>query len=71
MIDYEKIDSATGQNWFDIDPVLQATITRGCPAEDLPWVRNKLSAIGELAGGLVHSASTERNCMCCNRITHQ
>ncbi len=54
MIDYEKIDSATGQNWFEIDPVLQAAITRECPAEDLPWARSKLSAIGELAGGLVN-----------------
>ncbi|MGH3723222.1 MAG: acyl-CoA dehydrogenase family protein [Mycobacterium sp.] len=54
MIDYEKIDSATGQNWFDIDPVLQAAIARECPAEDLPWAQSKLSAIGNLAGGLVN-----------------
>jgi hypothetical protein len=53
VIDYEKIDSAVGQNWFDIDPVLQSAIERECIAEDLAWAQHKLRAIGELAGGAI------------------
>lgn len=53
MIDYEKIDSALGQNWYDIDPALQRVVRRECPTADLGWAESKLTALGQITGGVV------------------
>src|SRR4051812_31889927 len=53
MIDYAALDSAVGQNWYTIDPDLQARVQADCPAEDLAWAQGKLQDFGELVGGRI------------------
>jgi acyl-CoA dehydrogenase len=50
MIDYATLDSAIGQNWYDLDPDLQARVRRDCPPEDLEWADAKLREFGGLVG---------------------
>jgi alkylation response protein AidB-like acyl-CoA dehydrogenase len=50
MIDFEAIDSAVGQNWYDLDPDLTARVARDCPDEDLDWADAKLRDFGALVG---------------------
>ena len=33
MIDYAGLDSAVGENWYDLDPELQARVHADCPPE--------------------------------------
>src|SRR3954463_9372723 len=53
MIDYAAIDAAVGQNWYDLDPDLQAVVRRDCPPEDLAWADSTLRGFGGLVGGRV------------------
>jgi acyl-CoA dehydrogenase len=50
MIDYATLDSAIGQNWYELDPDLQARVRRDCPPEDLDWADAKLRDFGALVG---------------------
>jgi alkylation response protein AidB-like acyl-CoA dehydrogenase len=50
MIDYATFESAIGQNWYDVDPDLQARVRRDCPSEDLDWAEAKLRDFGGLVG---------------------
>jgi alkylation response protein AidB-like acyl-CoA dehydrogenase len=50
MIDYATFESAIGQNWYDLDPDLQARVRRDCPPEDLDWADTKLREFGGLVG---------------------
>jgi hypothetical protein len=50
MIDFEAIDSAVGQNWYDLDPDLTARVVRDCPDDDLDWADAKLRDFGALVG---------------------
>lgn len=49
-IDYAALDSAVGQNWYELDPMLGAEMQRSCPAEDLEWADKKLHEFGGLVG---------------------
>ncbi|MFN8037216.1 MAG: acyl-CoA dehydrogenase family protein [Acidimicrobiia bacterium] len=49
-IDYASIDSAVGENWYDLDPLLRDEIRRSCPADDLEWADKKLHDLGGLVG---------------------
>src|SRR2546421_1656135 len=53
MIDYSALDSAIGENWYALDPDLQARVRANCPGEDLDWADRKLSEFGALVGGRV------------------
>lgn len=53
MIDYEVLDSAVGQNWYALDPELQARVRADCPAEDRGWAEDTLTSFGELVGGRI------------------
>jgi acyl-CoA dehydrogenase len=50
MIDYASVESAIGQNWYDLDPDLQARVRRDCPPEDVEWADVKLREFGGLVG---------------------
>ncbi len=50
MIEYEKIERAIGQNWYELDPALQSRVRADCPPEDLEWAEAKLSDFGHLVG---------------------
>ena len=53
MIDYAALDSAVGQNWYRLDPDLQARVRADCPAEDLAWADDTLDRFGALVGGRI------------------
>lgn len=53
MIDYGALDSAVGENWYDLDPDLQARVHSDCPAEDLSWADGTLHRFGALVGGRI------------------
>ena len=53
MIDYASMDAAVGQNWYDVDPDLQAVVQRDCPPEDVAWADSTLRDFGALVGGRV------------------
>jgi acyl-CoA dehydrogenase len=50
MIDYATLESAIGENWYELDPDLQARVRRDCPPEDLKWADAKLREFGGLVG---------------------
>jgi acyl-CoA dehydrogenase len=50
MIDYAELDGAIGQNWFQVDPDLQARVRADCPSRDLAWAEATLSRFGALVG---------------------
>lgn len=50
-IDYEALDGAVGENWYDLDPDLQARVRADSPPEDLDWAESTLRSFGELCGG--------------------
>jgi alkylation response protein AidB-like acyl-CoA dehydrogenase len=50
MIDYGTFEAAIGQNWYELDPDLQARVRRDCPPEDLEWADAKLREFGGLVG---------------------
>ena len=51
MIDYEQLDGAVGQNWYDLDPDLR-TARSGATARPRTstWADAKLDRLGELVG---------------------
>jgi acyl-CoA dehydrogenase len=53
MIDYAAIDSAGGQNWYDLDPDLRRRVHADSPAEDLDWADDTLHRFGALVGGRI------------------
>ena len=53
MIDWSDIDSVVGQNWYELDPDLQARVRRDCPPEDLAWADATLDGFGALVGGRI------------------
>lgn len=50
MIDYASLDRAVGNNWYELDPDLQARVRRDAPAEDVAWADAKLREFGGLVG---------------------
>ena len=57
MIDWSDIDSVVGQNWYRLDPDLQARVRRDCAADDLEWSVATLDAFGGLVGGTIAPAA--------------
>ena len=57
MIDWSAIDSVVGQNWYQLDPDLQARVRRDCPADDLDWAVATLDSFGGLIGDGVARAA--------------
>ena len=57
MIDWSAIDSVVGQNWYQLDPDLQARVRRDCPADDLEWAVATLDSFGGLIGDRVARAA--------------
>ncbi|MGH9113242.1 MAG: acyl-CoA dehydrogenase family protein, partial [Acidimicrobiales bacterium] len=57
MIDWSEIDSVVGQNWYLLDPDLQARVRRDCPADDLGWAAATLDGFGGLVGDRVARAA--------------
>lgn len=55
MIDYEKLDSAIGQNWYDLDPDLKARVRSASPPADFDWADDTLRAFGGLCGSDIAS----------------
>ena len=53
MIDFAALDSAIGQNWYEVDPELQSRVRTDCPVEDLPWAETTLRRFGALVGGRI------------------
>ena len=47
-IDYEALDGAVGQNWYDLDPLLQSRVKADTPSEDLMWAEDTLRSFGAL-----------------------
>lgn len=57
MIDWSEIDSVVGQNWYRLDPDLQARVRRDSPAEDRAWSEATLDGFGALVGGTIARAA--------------
>src|SRR5215204_1062990 len=57
VIDWSAIDSVVGQNWYQLDPDLQARVRRDCPADDLEWAVATLDSFGGLIGDRVARAA--------------
>src|SRR2546423_7732276 len=53
VIDYSALESTIGQNWYELDPDLQARVGRDAPAEDFDWADKTLRDFGALVGGPV------------------
>lgn len=53
MIDYASLESAVGEDLYDLDPDLQAIVRRECAAEDLEWADRKLHEFGRLVGEVI------------------
>ena len=53
VIDYAAIDDTVGQNWYLLDPDLQARVRAETPTDDLEWAQAKLTEFGEVIGGRV------------------
>lgn len=47
-IDYGTLDAAIGNNWYDLDPDLQARVRADTPTEDLEWAEQTLRSFAEL-----------------------
>jgi alkylation response protein AidB-like acyl-CoA dehydrogenase len=53
VIDYSLLESTAGQDWYALDPDLQAQVRRHCPTEDLAWSETKLGELGRLVGTVI------------------
>lgn len=51
MIDYATFERAVGQNWYAVDPDLQALLARALDPADQAWATETLTRIGALVGG--------------------
>jgi len=49
-IDYEHLDAAVGENWYDLDPDLRARVAADTPPDDLAWAEDTLRSFGALCG---------------------
>ena len=50
MIDYAALDSPVGQDWYELDPELQARVRADCPPDDQAWADATLHSFGGLVG---------------------
>ncbi len=50
-IDYAKLESAIGLNWYTLDPDLRALMDRYLSPEDRGWAEERLLRWGEICGG--------------------
>ena len=50
-IDYSKLDSAIGLNWYELDPNLRSLMDRYLPPQDRGWAEERLRRWGEICGG--------------------
>jgi acyl-CoA dehydrogenase len=50
-IDYAKLESAVGLNWYEIDPNLRDLMDRYLSPEDRAWAEERLRRWGEICGG--------------------
>jgi hypothetical protein len=57
VIDWSDIDSVVGQNWYRLDPELQARVRRDAPPEDVEWSEQTLDGFGALVGGTIARAA--------------
>jgi alkylation response protein AidB-like acyl-CoA dehydrogenase len=57
VIDWSDIDAVVGQNWFRLDPDLQARVRRDCPPEDVAWAEATLDGFGGLVGDRIARAA--------------
>jgi hypothetical protein len=53
VIDYSSLETTAGQDWYALDPELQAQVRRHCPTEDLEWSEAKLGELGRLVGTVI------------------
>ena len=57
VIDWSDIDAVVGQNWYRLDPDLQARVRRDCPPEDRAWADATLDGFGALVGDRIARAA--------------
>jgi acyl-CoA dehydrogenase len=57
VIDWSDIDAVVGQNWYRLDPDLQARVRRDAPPEDVEWSERTLDGFGALVGGTIARAA--------------
>ena len=50
-IDYSKLESAIGLNWYQVDPDLKALMDRYLSPDDRGWAEERLQHWGEICGG--------------------
>jgi len=50
-IDYAKLESAIGLNWYQVDPDLKALMDRYLSPQDRGWAEERLQRWGEICGG--------------------
>lgn len=50
-IDYAKLESAVGLNWYTLDPGLRALMDRYLSPQDRAWAEERLLHWGEICGG--------------------
>ncbi len=50
-IDYAKLESAIGLNWYQVDPDLRALMDRYLSPDDRGWAEERLQHWGEICGG--------------------
>ncbi|MEX0800969.1 MAG: acyl-CoA dehydrogenase family protein [Dehalococcoidia bacterium] len=50
-IDYAKLDSAIGLNWYEADPNLRSLMDRHLSPGDRAWAEERLQRWGEICGG--------------------
>lgn len=50
-IDYAKLESAIGLNWYEIDPNLRALMAHYLSPQDRGWAEERLMRWGEICGG--------------------
>jgi len=50
-VDYEKLESAVGLNWYEVDPNLRALMGRYLSPQDRDWAEERLLRWGEICGG--------------------
>ena len=53
MIDYASLESAVGEDLYELDPDLQAIVRRDCAPEDHQWADGKLHEFGRLVGEVI------------------
>ena len=53
MIDYASLESAVGEDLYELDPDLQAHVRRDCAPEDFEWADRKLHEFGRLVGEVI------------------